>query len=135
MNGLKVRFRESRTHSRKFDNRNMGIQESNGEKPVKVVFFGDLGPFEGVIENPPTFIEDADFVLIESTYGDRLHKSLEDTRTEFEEALKEALKTSAKVLVPTFVVDRAQRVLYEFDRLKNILISRCRRSILIHRWE
>ena len=52
-------------------------------------------------------IKDADFVLIESTYGDRLHKSLEDTRAEFEEALIEALKTSAKVLVPTFVVDRA----------------------------
>lgn len=57
-------------------------------------------------------------MLIESTYGDRLHKSLEDTRTEFEEALKEALKTSAKVLVPTFVVDRAQRVLYELDRFQ-----------------
>lgn len=117
IDGLKVRFREA-GHILGSSIIEAWISENNGDKPVKVVFSGDLGPFEGVIENPPTFIDDADFVLIESTYGDRLHKSLEDTRSEFEDALKEALKTSAKVLVPTFVVDRAQRVLYEFDRFQ-----------------
>ncbi|NLD04507.1 MAG: MBL fold metallo-hydrolase [Synergistaceae bacterium] len=117
MQGLKVRFREA-GHILGSSIIETWVSKNNGDKPVKVVFSGDLGPMEGVIEKPPTFIEDADFVLIESTYGDRLHKSLEDTRTEFEDTLKEALKTSAKVLVPTFVVDRAQRVLYEFDRFQ-----------------
>ena len=91
MGGLKVRFREA-GHILGSSIIEAWVSENNGEE--------------------------ADFVLIESTYGDRLHKSLEDTRTEFEEALKEALKTSAKVLVPTFVVDRAQRVLYELDRFQ-----------------
>lgn len=117
LDGLKVRFREA-GHILGSSIIETWISKDNMDKPVKVVFSGDLGPAEGVIEKPPTLIEDADFVLIESTYGDRLHKSLEDTRTEFEETLKKALKTSAKVLVPTFVVDRAQRVLYEFDRFQ-----------------
>ena len=115
--GLKVRFREA-GHILGSATIETWVSENNGEKPIKVVFSGDLGPMEGVIEKPPTLIEEADFVLIESTYGDRLHKSLEDTRTEFEDSLKEALKASAKVLVPTFVVDRAQRVLYEIGRFQ-----------------
>lgn len=115
--GLKVRFREA-GHILGSSIIEAWVSENNGDKAVKVVFSGDLGPLEGVIEKPPTLIEEADFVLIESTYGDRLHKSLEDTRKEFENALKDALMTSAKVLVPTFVVDRAQRVLYELDRFQ-----------------
>ncbi len=118
--GLKVRFREA-GHILGSAIIEAWISEDNGQKPVKVVFSGDLGPHDGVIEKPPTLIEDADFVLIESTYGDRLHKSLEDTRLEFQNAMEEALKTSAKVLIPTFVVDRAQRVLYELDLLQKKL--------------
>ncbi|MDO4988699.1 MAG: MBL fold metallo-hydrolase [Synergistes sp.] len=85
---------------------------------VKVVFSGDLGQKEGAIEKPPTVIEDADFALIESTYGDRKHKSLEETRSEFQAAMEEAISSGGKVLVPTFVVDRAQRMLYEFKLLE-----------------
>ncbi|MCE5201492.1 MAG: MBL fold metallo-hydrolase [Synergistaceae bacterium] len=112
--GLKVRFREA-GHILGSSSIETWISEEEGQNPVKVVFSGDLGPFDGVIEKPPVLIDDADFVIIESTYGDRLHKSLEDTRAEFQNAMKDALKTSAKILVPTFVVDRAQRMLYEFD--------------------
>ena len=94
------------------------ISEEAGQKPVKVVFSGDLGQFDRVIELPPTMIDEADFVLIESTYGDRLHKSLEDTEAEFEQVMKDALATSAKILIPTFVVDRAQRMLFELDQFE-----------------
>ncbi len=82
-------------------------------KTTKVVFSGDLGPLDTVIEKPPTVIEEADYVVIESTYGDRAHKGLEATRFEFQEQIGRALEEKAKILVPTFVVDRAQRVLYE----------------------
>ena len=80
---------------------------------TKVVFSGDLGPMRSVLEKSPSVVEDADFVLIESTYGDRLHKTLEDTRSEFQSALSAAIAARSKILVPTFVVDRAQRVLFE----------------------
>ena len=111
--GLNVRFREA-GHILGSSIIETWISDEGEEKPVKVVFSGDLGPFDGVIEKPPTLIEEADLVLIESTYGDRNHKSLEETRAEFQSAIKDALGTSAKILVPTFVVDRAQRMLYEF---------------------
>lgn len=84
-----------------------------GEQPTKVVFSGDLGPGDTVIEKPPTVIEGADYVVIESTYGDRAHKGLAETRAEFQEQIAKAIRGRAKILVPTFVVDRAQRVLYE----------------------
>lgn len=82
-------------------------------RTTKVVFSGDLGPMHTVIEKTPTLIEGADYVVIESTYGDRAHKGLDETRAEFQEQLGLAMRERAKILVPTFVVDRAQRVLYE----------------------
>lgn len=88
------------------------------EDPIKVVFSGDMGPKDTVIEKPPTVIEEADYVVIESTYGDRRHRSLEETREEFRAALLEAIKGGGKILIPTFVVDRAQRILYEILRLQ-----------------
>lgn len=115
--GLKVRFREA-GHILGSAIIETWVSEDEGQKPVKVVFSGDLGQFDGVIEKPPTIIEDADFVLIESTYGDRLHKSLDDTRAEFQQAMQDAVSGSGKVLIPTFVVDRAQRMLYEFRLLQ-----------------
>ncbi|MGC8777206.1 MAG: MBL fold metallo-hydrolase RNA specificity domain-containing protein, partial [Candidatus Caldatribacteriaceae bacterium] len=86
---------------------------------TKVVFSGDLGPFHNVMEGSPPIIEEADFVVIESTYGDRRHRSLADTRQEFEEVVQQALQSGGKVLIPSFVVDRAQRVLYELFLLKD----------------
>ena len=86
---------------------------------VKLVFSGDLGTFYNVMEGSPPIIDEADYVILESTYGDRLHKTLEETREEFEYAIREALKSGGKVLIPSFVVDRAQRLIYEFTLLKN----------------
>ena len=85
---------------------------------VKIVFSGDLGPRDAVLERPYTLIEEADYAVIESTYGDRNHKSLEATRAEFREALAGAIAAKGKILIPTFAVDRAQRVLYEIKRLQ-----------------
>ncbi|MDO5116119.1 MAG: MBL fold metallo-hydrolase [Synergistaceae bacterium] len=118
--GLKVRYREA-GHILGSAIIEAWISEEGADKEVKVVFSGDLGPMDGVIEKPPAVVEEADFVLIESTYGDRLHKSLEDTRAEFQEAMEAAIRTGGKVLIPTFVVDRAQRMLYEFKLLQKKL--------------
>lgn len=86
--------------------------EENGQE-VKIVFSGDIGPARPVMGRNPAFIEDADYVVIESTYGDRTHKSNEETRQEFRSIMEDALINRSKVLIPTFVVDRAQRIFYE----------------------
>ncbi|MDR3355158.1 MAG: MBL fold metallo-hydrolase [Synergistaceae bacterium] len=91
----------------------------DAEKSVKVVFSGDIGPKNTIIDRSPTVIEEADYVVIESTYGDRLHKSLDETRREFRRELEAAIRSRGKILIPTFVVGRAQRVLYEILRLQD----------------
>lgn len=88
------------------------------DKDTKIVFSGDIGQWDGVMEGSPALIEQSDYVVIESTYGDRSHKSLEDTRKEFQETIQRAISERGKVLIPSFVVDRAQRVIYEIGSLK-----------------
>ncbi len=85
---------------------------------TKIVFSGDVGQKDNVIEGIHSFIEDGDYVIVESTYGDRLHKSLEDTRKEFESVVVDAIKSRGKILIPSFVVDRAQRIIYELFLLR-----------------
>ncbi|MBC7319590.1 MBL fold metallo-hydrolase [bacterium] len=87
-------------------------------KDVKLVFSGDIGQQEGGMEGTPAEIEYANYVVIESTYGDRIHKTLEETRREFAQVIQSAINENGKVLIPSFVVDRAQRILYEIRLLK-----------------
>lgn len=116
IDGLQVRFRDA--------GHIMGssIVEAfltEGEEKVKIVFSGDLGPVDAVMEREPSVISNADYVLIESTYGNREHRSNEDTRAEFTELMTRLTAEEGKVFVPTFVVDRAQRVLYELSLLRD----------------
>jgi metallo-beta-lactamase family protein len=80
---------------------------------VRVVFSGDLGQSRSVMERAPAGFREAHYVLIESTYGDRRHKDLAGTRSEFRSVVAQALENRGKVLIPSFVIDRAQRILYE----------------------
>ncbi|MGB9856902.1 MAG: MBL fold metallo-hydrolase RNA specificity domain-containing protein [Dictyoglomaceae bacterium] len=108
---IKVRFRDS-AHI-------LGASslEIWGDR-TKIVFSGDLGQWENVMEGTPALIEQADYVVIESTYGDRLHKSLEETRREFKEVIESVIREGGKILIPSFVVDRAQRIIYELMLLE-----------------
>ena len=108
--GFRVRFRDA---GHILGSANLEIWGDSEGREVKVVFSGDLGPQKTVMERTPSVIEDADYVVIESTYGDREHRTNEESRQEFREAMKIMIQDHGKVLIPTFVVDRAQRVLYE----------------------
>ncbi len=77
-----------------------------------VVFSGDLGAWGVPILRDPAHIEHADAVFIESTYGDRDHRPLDETVREFEELIRSAVGSKGKILVPTFAVGRAQQILY-----------------------
>ena len=91
----------------------ISLMLKEAENEVRLVFSGDLGQQQSVIERSPAVIREAHYSLIESTYGDRLHKDLEETRAEFRDVIARALKDKGKVLIPSFVIDRAQRILYE----------------------
>jgi len=83
----------------------------NGRKKV-VVFSGDLGPRGAPLLNDPVPFENADVVIIESTYGDRNHRSLHETAIEGRKIIARAIDNKAKILVPVFAVGRTQLLLY-----------------------
>ena len=85
--------------------------EENGLRRV-VVFSGDLGPRGAPIHRDPTSLTHADLVFMESTYGDRNHKSLHDTAVEAREVIQRAIEAKGKILVPTFAIGRTQILLY-----------------------
>jgi metallo-beta-lactamase family protein len=85
--------------------------EDEGKRKV-VLFSGDLGPRGAPLHRDYVPFEKADFVFMESTYGDRDHRSLKETAVETREAVKKAVAAGAKILVPVFAVGRTQLLLY-----------------------
>ena len=83
----------------------------NGSRKV-VVFSGDLGPRGAPLLNDPVPFEKADAVIMESTYGDRNHRSLHETAVEGRNIIARAIENKAKILVPVFAVGRTQLLLY-----------------------
>lgn len=88
------------------------LRVNQGSRTVKVVFSGDLGSPGAPLVRDPAVIKDVDAVFMESTYGDREHKSLDSTTDELRDLVKTAIKGKGKILVPTFAVGRAQVLLY-----------------------
>lgn len=79
----------------------------------KIVFSGDLGQPDRPILCSPSPIEQADVLLIESTYGNRLHKNLDDTLDEFVDVIEDTLhRKHGNVIMPAFTVGRTQEILY-----------------------
>ncbi len=82
----------------------------------KLVFSGDLGPKGTPILRDPASIDSADLVLMESTYGDRLHRDRAETIRELGDILDTAWRDGGNVLIPAFAVGRSQELLYWFAR-------------------
>jgi len=83
----------------------------NGHKKI-VVFSGDLGPRGAPLLKDPMPFKTADVVIMESTYGDRNHRSLHKSAVEGRKIIARAITNKAKVLVPIFAVGRTQLLLY-----------------------
>lgn len=85
----------------------------NGSQTRKIVFSGDLGQPARPLVRDPTPVADADVLVVESTYGNRLHKSLDDTMAELEHAVSDTLlRKKGNVIIPAFAVGRTQEMLY-----------------------
>lgn len=85
----------------------------DGLQKRKLVFSGDLGNAGQPILQDPAIIESADALLVESTYGDRLHKTIDQTMDELVHAITDTLKRKGgNVIIPAFTVGRTQEILY-----------------------
>lgn len=89
----------------------------DGGREKKIVFSGDVGKNENPIIKDPEHITEADYVVIESTYGNRLHKNMEESIEEMVDAITNTFKKGGNVLIPAFAVGRTQDILYILNKL------------------
>ncbi len=87
-------------------------------KTEKIVFTGDLGNNDIPLLGSPTMIEDADYLVMESTYGNRLHIRNDEKANLFLNIVSETLEKDGTVVIPSFAVGRTQEILYELDKIK-----------------
>ncbi|HPQ79033.1 MAG TPA: MBL fold metallo-hydrolase [Candidatus Dojkabacteria bacterium] len=90
----------------------------------KIVFSGDIGQPGARIVSDPDLVRDADYVICESTYGNRLHKDRNETVLELLGVLTRTQREGGNVLIPSFAIERTQELLYEMNLfIENKLIS------------
>jgi metallo-beta-lactamase family protein len=100
----------------------LDLQENSGSasrgKRRRLVFSGDVGREEAPILKTPEKLDSADIVIVESTYGDRLHGSYEESRRELCETVRDTVRRRGKVVIPAFAVGRTQEIVYALNELE-----------------
>ena len=88
-------------------------------KQQKIVFSGDIGNKDLPLLSYPTMIESTDYLVMESTYGDRNHIETQDKAERFLDIVAETVEKGGTVVIPSFAVGRTQEILYELDKIKD----------------
>ncbi len=107
--GIKARFQDA-GHVLGSSILELWVEEA--DKEIKIVFSGDIGQKNQLIVNDPEAVTEADYLFVESTYGDRLHRSFEESKDELLEAIQYAVSRKEKVIIPAFALERTQEILY-----------------------
>ena len=88
-------------------------------KQQKIVFSGDLGNNDIPLLASPTMIDSTDYLIMESTYGNRLHLRNDDKAELFLNVVSETINNGGTVVIPSFAVGRTQEILYELNKIKD----------------
>ena len=99
------------------------VTENGSEK--KIVFSGDIGNKNKPLIKDPSYIEEADFVVMECTYGDRSHDRTHEHIDELANILQETLDAGGNLVIPAFAVGRTQEILYFMRKIKedNLIVG------------
>ncbi|MBW9147447.1 MBL fold metallo-hydrolase [Clostridium sp. CM028] len=101
------------------------MEEKEGSN-IKLVYSGDLGNFNIPLINDPTFIGAADYVIMETTYGDKVHNNFENVMKELSDIVKKTFDRGGNVIIPSFAVGRTQEVLYALNKyIEEGLVKNC----------
>jgi len=111
LDGLSFRFREA---GHIMGSAFVEIEEAGGPR---VAFSGDLGNVPDPILRPTAQLAEQDVLIIESTYGDRLHEELGSREKQLKQCIVETLKQKGILLIPAFAIERTQELLYEMNNL------------------
>jgi metallo-beta-lactamase family protein len=93
------------------------IEDKDSKKDIRLVFSGDLGRPDRAILRDPSFIEDADVLLVESTYGNRNHAPAEAAEEKLKQVVNETCKRGGKLIVPSFAIGRTQELVYALHKM------------------
>jgi len=93
------------------------VRVSQDSQERTVLFSGDVGRPHRPIVRDPALVEQADYVLVESTYGDRVHEGPEDAKKAIAEVINSTKHAGGKIIVPSFALERAQELLYYINEL------------------
>ncbi|MDH3982197.1 MAG: MBL fold metallo-hydrolase [Kiritimatiellaceae bacterium] len=114
--GITAEFREA---GHVFGSSSIRLTVEQGGEIRTIVFSGDVGRWDLPIMRDPHQFEQADYVLIESTYGDRVHGEVADIPGELERIINETVKAGGNVVIPSFALERTQELLYHLNGLLN----------------
>ena len=93
------------------------LHEFDTGKEWRLVFSGDVGRSQSMLLRPPTRPEVADILILESTYGDRLHESVDASRKALRKVVNDTVRRRGKVIIPSFAVGRTQELVYALNKL------------------
>ena len=95
----------------------LDITDQEAGRDIRLVFSGDLGRPDRPILRDPTFLKEADVLLIESTYGNRYHENIDEATDKLERIVNETSQRGGKLIVPAFAVGRTQELVYRLHQL------------------
>jgi len=114
-NKVKVVFQDA---GHIFGSSTITMRAKNGDDGRTLLFSGDVGRKHMPILQDPAVLDHADYILVESTYGDRLHDSKQDVETKLAEEINTAVKAGGNVIIPSFALERSQDILYHLNELR-----------------
>ena len=112
--GITAEFREA---GHVFGSSSIRLEVEQRGETRSILFSGDVGRWDLPIMRDPFQFEHADYVLIESTYGDRVHGEVADIPGELERVINETYKAGGNVVIPSFALERTQELLYHLNNL------------------
>jgi metallo-beta-lactamase family protein len=95
------------------------VKVRQGDEERKILFSGDVGRWDKPILRDPSTFEEADYVLVESTYGDRTLESVENMAGELAEVIMNTVKARGNIIIPSFALERSQELLYYLNEALN----------------
>ncbi|MFZ5354192.1 MAG: MBL fold metallo-hydrolase RNA specificity domain-containing protein [Bacillota bacterium] len=94
----------------------MWIQERGEE--YKIVFSGDIGNKNAPLMQDASIIEEADYVIMETTYGNRMHKDTQNKALQLLDIITDTVEKGGNIVIPSFAIERTQEILFELNKLK-----------------
>lgn len=95
----------------------LDIESDTSENPHRLVFSGDLGRPDKPILEDPTILDGCNTLIIESTYGSRLHPEVHEIKGELKRVVDETVRRGGKLVIPAFAVGRTQELVYDLHQL------------------